>query len=172
MGGGGTAPKMKMSDAFILTGLTLLLGGLFMHAWVTPINHKATDPPYANGASLMWGDQFNFDITVENETIIRIVFKNETGGVISADSVVLAAGELHQHTLAAPDAGYYSYEIDTKETGAIIYVEIERKLMLDMLPFPVGALILAMGLYQRSAAPQAQAEESIPTEVMDAVLDD
>ena len=172
MGGGGTAPKMKMSDAFILTGLTLLLGGLFMHAWVTPINHKANDPPYANGASLMWGDQFNFDITVENETIIRIVFKNETGGVLSADSVVLAAGELHQHTLAAPDAGYYSYEIDTKETGAIIYVEIERKLMLDMLPFPVGALILAMGLYQRSAAPQTQAEESIPTEVMDAVLDD
>ena len=120
----------------------------------------------------MWGDQFNFDITVENETIIRIVFKNETGGVLSADSVVLAAGELHQHTLAAPDAGYYSYEIDTKETGAIIYVEIERKLMLDMLPFPVGALILALGLYQRSAAPQTQAEESIPTEVMDAVLDD
>ena len=52
--------------------------------------------------------------------------------------MVLAAGELHQHTLAAPDAGYYSYEIDTKETGAIIYVEIERKLMLDMLPFRWG----------------------------------
>ena len=40
MGGGGTAPKMKMSDAFILTGLTLLLGGLFMHAWVTPSTTK------------------------------------------------------------------------------------------------------------------------------------
>ena len=60
---------MKMSDAFILTGLTLLLGGLFMHAWVTPMNHAAEDPPYSNGASMMWGDQFNFDITVENETI-------------------------------------------------------------------------------------------------------
>lgn len=163
---------MKMSDAFILTGLTLLLGGLFMHAWVTPINHKATDPPYANGASLMWGDQFNLDITVENETILRIVFKNETGGVLSADSVVLAGGELHQHTLAAPEAGYYSYEIDTKETNAVIFVEIERKLMLDMLPFPLGALILAMGLYQRSAAPAVREDEPSPAEVVDAVLDD
>ena len=34
----------------------------------------------------------------------------------------------------------------------MIYVEIERKLMLDMLPFPLGAMILAMGLYQRAAA--------------------
>ncbi len=54
----------------------------------------------------------------------------------------------------------------------MIYVEIERKLMLDMLPFPLEALILAMGLYQRSAAPQTQEEKPKPTEVMDAVLDD
>ena len=172
MGGGGTAPKMKMSDAFILTGLTLLLGGLFMHAWVTPINHKASDPPYANGASLMWGDQFNLDITVENETILRIVFKNEAGDVLSADSVVLAAGQFHQQSLAAPEAGYYSYEIDTKETAAVIYVEIERKLMLDMLPFPLGAMILAMGLYQRAAAPPSKEEATASRDVLDAVLDD
>ena len=43
MGAGGTAPKMKMSDAFILTGLTVLLGGLFMHGWVTPVAHASED---------------------------------------------------------------------------------------------------------------------------------
>ena len=36
---------MKMSDVFILTGLTVLLGALFMHAWVTPINLNSEDPP-------------------------------------------------------------------------------------------------------------------------------
>ena len=72
MGGGGTAPKMKMSDAFILTGLTLLLGGLFMHTWVTPVNHAAEDPPYSNGASMMKGDAFNIEVTVDNETTLRL----------------------------------------------------------------------------------------------------
>ena len=44
MGAGGTAPAMKMSDVFILTGLTLLLGGLFMHAWVSPLTTAAKTP--------------------------------------------------------------------------------------------------------------------------------
>ena len=66
MGGGGTAPKMKMSDAFILTGLTLLLGGLFMHTWVTPVNHAAEDPPYSNGASMMKGERARQGVAMKN----------------------------------------------------------------------------------------------------------
>ena len=46
MGGGGAAPKMKMSDALILTGVTILVGSLFMHGWVTPIQINGEDPPY------------------------------------------------------------------------------------------------------------------------------
>ena len=72
MGGGGTAPAMKMSDVFILTGLTMLLGGLFMHAWVTPIELNGEDPPYTNGASMMKGDAFDLRVTVEEETTLRI----------------------------------------------------------------------------------------------------
>ena len=94
MGGGGTAPAMKMSDVFILTGLTLLLGGLFMHAWVSPIDHGAEDPPYTNGASMMKGDAFDLRITVEEETTLRIVLKDDTNAILSAESFVLAAGAL------------------------------------------------------------------------------
>lgn len=169
MGGGGTAPKMKMSDAFILTGLTLLLGGLFMHAWVSPVNHDASDPPFANGSSLMKGDAFNIEVIVDNETTIRIVFMDEDGKVLSADSAVQAAGTPLEVTLEAPEGGFYSYEIDTKNTGATISVEIERKLMIDLLPFPIGALLLAMGLYQRSAI--APSEEN-DDDVLDAQLED
>ena len=44
--------------------------------------------------------------------------------------------------------------------------------MLDMLPFPVGATILAMGLYQRAAAPVEEEKPEASSEVLDAVLDD
>ena len=172
MGGGGTAPKMKMSDAFILTGLTLLLGGLFMHAWVSPVNHDASDPPLANGSSMMKGDAFNIEVIVDNETTIRIVSMDEEGKVLSADSAVQAAGTSLKVTLEAPDGGYYSYEIDTKNTGASISVEIERKLMIDLLPFPVGALLLAMGLYQRSAIVTLDENAENVDDVLDAKLED
>ena len=172
MGGGGTAPKMKMSDAFILTGLTLLLGGLFMHTWVSPVSHSASDPPFANGSSMMEGDAFNIQVTVDNETTVRIVFMDEDGTVLSADSSVQAAGSSLKVSLEATQGGYYSYEIDTKNTGATISVEIERKLMIDLLPFPVGALFLAMGLYQRSATASTSQEERLHDEVLDAELTD
>ena len=44
--------------------------------------------------------------------------------------------------------------------------------MLDMLPFPLGATILAMGLYQRAAAPPSKEEATASRDVLDAVLDD
>ena len=90
---------------------------------------------------------------------------NRPGTVLSANSIVLSAGGTHEETLTAATGGFYSYEIDTKGVGASIAVEIERKLMIDLLPFPIGMLLLAMGLYQRAASPSSD-------DVLDAVLDD
>lgn len=162
MGGGGAAPAMKMSDVFILTGLTLMLGGLFMHAWVTPIDHDAEDTPYTNGASMMKGDAFDLRIQVDNQTTVRIVLMDEDNRILNVETVVLAAGEEHHEVITAETAGYYTYEIDTKNVGATIEVDIERKYMIDLVPFPVGGLFLAYGLYQRTAAEE---------EVLDAELD-
>ncbi|RJU98651.1 MAG: hypothetical protein DWC10_02950 [Candidatus Poseidoniales archaeon] len=165
MGAGGTAPKMKMSDVFILTGLTVLLGALFMHAWVTPINLNSGDPPYTNGASLMTDDKVILNIMVENETTIRVVFMDESNSILSAESIVMGAGDSVEREFLADQGGFYTYEIDTKGVAATLDVEIDRKLMLDMLPFPIGAFFLAFGLYQR----QMHTEES--AEVLDAELD-
>ena len=164
MGAGGTAPAMKLSDVFILTGLTLLLGGLFMHAWVTPIDHSSGDPPYTNGASMMKGDAFVLDVEVDNQTTLRIVLMDENDDIVSAESFVLAAGEQHNEVLEMETGGYYTYEIDTKGVSATISTDIERKLMIDLLRFPVGAIFLAFGLYQRNAS---ESEE----EILDATLD-
>lgn len=168
MGAGGTAPKMKMNEVFILTGTTLLLGALFMHAWVSPVAIAAGDDAYTNGASMMKGDSFLISIIVENETTIRLVFYDEDQSVLSAESIVMAAGEQHEATLDAEEAGYYTYEVDTKGVAATLELDIERKLMIDLLPFPVGALLLAFGLYQRKATQDIE-EHTDP--VLDAELD-
>lgn len=166
MGGGGAAPKMKMSDALILTGVTVLLGGLFMSAWVTPVEHKEESPPYVNGASMWAGDSFGIGIAVENDTTVRLVLKDEDGTIVSAQSIPLAKGEKKSVTLEIDDGGYYTYEIDTKGVGATFDLDIDRKYKIDMLPFPIGGLILAYGLYQRDGS-----QDEDEDEILDAELD-
>lgn len=149
MGAGGTAPKMKMNEVFILTGVTLLLGGLFMHAWVSPVVLEDGAEPYTNGASMMSGDAFAVAFTVENETTVRLVFYDEDETIISAESIVLAAGESAKRAYEVDEGGYYTVEVDTKGVETTLELDIERKLMIDLLPFPVGGFFLAFGLYQR-----------------------
>ena len=167
MGGGGAAPKMKMSDALILTGATILLGGLFMVAWVTPIEHLEESPPYVNGASMWAGDSFEIEITVQNTTTVRLVLKAEDGTIVSAESITITAGESDKRSLEIDDGGYYTYEIDTKGVEATLDLDIDRKYKIDMLPFPIGGLILAYGLYQRDGIPEEEDED----EILDAELD-
>lgn len=164
MGGGGTAPKMKMSDALILTGVTILLGGLFMQAWVTPVEHPTDSEPYVNGATMWGGDAFEIKMTVTNATTVRLVLYDEYGSIVSAESIPLAAGETEDQRLEIEDGGYYTYEIDTKGVEATLDLNIDRKYGIDMLPFPVGALILAYGLYQRETPDEEE-------EILDAELD-
>jgi hypothetical protein len=163
MAGGGTAPKMKMNEVFILTGTTLLLGALFMHAWVSPVVLDEGGEVYTNGASMMKGDAFLLDIEVDNETTVRLVFYDEMDNVLSAESVVLGAGESAERTFEAQEGGFYAYEVDTKGVSATLTVDIERKLMIDLLPFPIGAFFLAFGMYQRKTEEEAT--------VLDAELD-
>ncbi|MCH1460883.1 MAG: hypothetical protein L7U25_00830 [Candidatus Poseidonia sp.] len=166
MGGGGTAPKMKMSDALILTGVTILFGSLFMHAWVTPVQLYGEDPPYTNGASMMNGDVFVVNITLANESTVRFVLTDESGKIADAESVPMGSGDQYEKRWVISDGGYYTYEIDTKGEDATLQVDIERKYMIDMLPFPIGAFLLAYGLYQRDD--EVAEDES---EVLDAELD-
>ena len=45
MSGGGAAPAMKMSDVFLLLGVTFLVGGLFVHGLVSPTSLHADAEP-------------------------------------------------------------------------------------------------------------------------------
>ena len=100
----------------------------------------------------MKGDSFRLEVQVENETVLRIALKDDRGEVLNITSTVLASNDVHVATLTVDESGFYSYEIDTRNTAATISVDIERKTKLDMAFLPAGALILATGIYQRLAA--------------------
>ena len=170
MGGAGTAPKMKMSDALILVGATVLLGALFMHAWVSPMALNGDDGSYEKHVNLMSGDRLVIEVTVENETTLRTVVRDAEDRVMEASNVVLAAGATERYTYEAENGGAYSVEIDTNGVDASLDAfSIERGLMIDMLPFPVGTVVLLYGLYLRQ-----NSEEDGPKDhsvAMDAILE-
>ena len=51
----GAAPPMKMSDIFILIGVSILVGGLFIHGLSSSKPVPDDAEPFANGASLQAG---------------------------------------------------------------------------------------------------------------------
>lgn len=159
---------MKMHQAFILTGITLLLGALFMHAWVTPVELNEGSSPYSNGASMMKGDSFVIKMTVKNETTVRLVLYDEDNVIISAESIVLAAGQSTTKTLEMKEAGYYSYEVDAKGVATTLDLDITRKMKIDLLPYPIGAALLAFGIYQRQ---HDEADDEVAETILDAQLD-
>jgi len=165
MAGGGTAPKMKLSDVFILTGITVLFGALFMHAWVVPVTIDGEASVYTNGASMFSGDVIHLDIKVENETTLRFVVEDENGDVVTAESVVVGAGDRVERSFEAETSGFYTYEVDTKGVDATLSIDIERQLMLDLLPFPLGALFLSFGLYLRKEQAATTTESVLDAEL-------
>ena len=91
---------------------------------------------------------------------------DESGKIADAESVPMGSGDQYEKRWVISDGGYYTYEIDTKGEDATLEVDIERQYMIDMLPFPIGAFLLAYGLYQRDD--EVAEDES---EVLDAELD-
>ena len=170
MGGAGTAPKMKMSDALILVGATVLLGALFMHAWVNPLALNGGDDPYEKQVNLMAGDRLVIDITVADETTLRTVVRDADNRVMDASNVVLAAAGTERYTFEADNGGAFFVEIDTNGVDATLdSFSIERGFMIDMLPFPVGTVVLLYGLYLRQSTEND--DNNDPLAAMDAILE-
>lgn len=168
MGGSGAAPKMKMSDALILTGATVLLGALFLHAWVTPTPVYGDDEPYQTSINMMQGDKMEVDIQVSNQTTLRVVVYDESMAIVDTVSWVLANNGQETYNFTADEGGYYTLEVDTNGVdGTINKLDVQRKLMIDLLPFPIGAIVLMYGLYQRQFAVEVDEKST----AVDAVLE-
>ena len=112
MAGGGTAPAMKMSDVFILLGVTFLLGGLFIHGLVSPVGVDAESDPYTSGASLLKGDSMQFTVEAANQSSFTLEVVDQSGSVVLTDSSTLASGESASVDFEAKEKGFYSFSVE------------------------------------------------------------
>ena len=163
MAGGGSAPAMKMSDVFILLGVTFLIGGLFIHGFVSPVNVDADAEPYSNGASMLKGDSFEFTVEVENQSSFEIEIRDENGNVELSEQFNLAGGESESIIFEVEEKGFYSYSVDFVQGSGDVVVDVDRKILIDFIIYPLGAICVIFGMAKR--------RDEMMNQTVDAVLE-
>ena len=97
MAGGGAAPSMKMSDVFLLIGMSILLGGLIMHLWVTPTSLEGDANSKEGGASMLKSDSINFKLNAINASTFTVVVYDEADKEVFSTDGLLSEGEDAEH---------------------------------------------------------------------------
>ncbi len=163
MAGGGSAPAMKMSDVFILLGVTFLLGGLFIHGLVSPVGVDAESDPYTSGASLLKGDSMQFTVEAANQSSFTLEVFDQSGSVVLTESSTLASGESASVDFEANEKGFYSFSVEFSEGSGDVLVDVDRKLLIDFIIYPLGAVCVVFGIAKR--------KDEQGKETLDAVLE-
>ena len=164
MAGGGTAEAMKVSDVFILVGISILVAGFVMHAWVDSeilTNEPGESAVLEKSAILMKNDKLLIDLDFEKSFF-------ETGNYFAPTVTVYVGFEKHE-LVPVGDIVDYEFEYTAKEAGQHFVVvevperfmpddgvvegevlfDVQRSLMLDFMFYPLGALILSFGIYKK-----------------------
>jgi len=140
---------MKMSDVFILLGVTFLVGGLFIHGLVSPVPLDADAEPYSNGASMLKSDTLEFTITAENMSTVDVEIVDENGDVALQESFSLSSGDSTSIKYEAEEKGFFSYTVNFSEGSGAVVVDVDRKLLIDFIIYPLGAVCLIFGFAKR-----------------------
>ena len=165
MAGGGTAPSMKMSDVFILIGMSIVVGGFIMHAWVTPIALDGDQPTLESGASLLKSDTLAFDVEALNEARVVIQIYDEDDALVFNEAWTLAAGDNIDYEFEASDGGFYTYMVTFESGEGEVLVNIGRATMLDFIAYPFGIAFIGFGLYKRNLENEAFSEAVLDAEL-------
>ena len=177
MAGGGTSEAMKVSDVFILLGISILMAGFLMHAWVEPVPLVNEEPgegvKVEKSAMLFKNDKLLIDISVEKGQSLTVMIDSKLGmeELLPVD-IANSNGETD-----------FSYEFTAEERiDAVIFIEldpsssegegglveaeaiinVQRSLLYDFIVYPIGALLLSFGLYKRK---EEQSHEPIDAEI-------
>lgn len=154
---------MKMSDVFILLGVTFLLGGLFIHGLVSPVGVDAESDPYTSGASLLKGDSMQFTVEAANQSSFTLEVVDQSGSVVLTESSTLASGESASVDFEANEKGFYSFSVEFSEGSGDVLVDVDRKLLIDFIIYPLGAVCVVFGIAKR--------KDEQGKETLDAVLE-
>ena len=85
MAGGGTAPSMKMSDVFLLVGMSILVGGIIMHIWTASTALDEASPTLESGASMLKEDTLTFELSPGKNASITIIVLSEDGATVAQE---------------------------------------------------------------------------------------
>lgn len=160
---------MKLSDVFILVGASILLGSFFMHAWSAgPVELDAAEEDeisssYSNGASLLKGDTIEFNIESFNISDFEVKIFDDSNSTVKEYSTFLADGDSQKFTFQANEGGFYTYNVTFFEGQGSVLVDVDRKLLIDFIFYPVGLSLLIFGLVKR--------KELMGQDVLDAELE-
>lgn len=163
MAGGGTAPPLKISDVFLLIGVTLIVGTLFIQEWDQPVKINGDDGLFEGTSQSFSGDTIEIKVTVENESEVRIqIF--EDGEEVEDKKVLVSEGD-DLETKHESEGGELEW-IVTLEAGVDgeVDVDLSRANGLSFLPYLLGLAFAGYGLYRRT-------NDSVEEEVLDAIIE-
>lgn len=164
MAGGGTAPPLKISDVFLLVGVTLIIGTLFIQEWDQPVKINGDDGPFEGTSNSFSGDFLKIAVKVENESEVRIQIFEDGEELESDRTLVSADGELEvEHE---SNGGELEWIVTLEEgVNGEIDVDLSRAYGLNFIPYLLGFAFAGYGLYRRMN------ESSEPEEILDAIIE-
>ena len=177
MAGGGTAQAMKVSDVFIVVGISILVAGFIMHAWVSSEQYDfegGDEEVIEKSFVLFKGDKLEVEISIPTDHLLEVHIA--TDGELtklepideSISDLFIISSNIYQFT--ADSNGEYLMYIDFAPINGNesisqgeIFVDVQRNFLIDFLPYPIGAISLAFGIHKR--------KEEKSTDAIDAELD-
>tara|TARA_B100001142_G_C14313923_1_gene647700 strand:+ start:1489 stop:1992 length:504 start_codon:yes stop_codon:yes gene_type:complete len=160
MAGGGTAEAMKVSDVFILVGISILVAGFVMHAWVDSeilTNEPGESAVLEKSAILMKNDKLLIDLdVVSGDSIsVTVYFDGEANQLIPKGDI-----DNLEYEYTAKEGGQHLVVIQVGASDGVVegevLINVQRSLMLDFMVYPLGALILAFGIYKKKEEKSAE----------------
>ena len=164
MAGGGTAPPLKIRDVFLLVGVTLIIGTLFMQEWDQHAKINGDDGLFEGTSNSFNGDFVKIVVLVENESEVRIQIFEDGEEVQEKKEIVSADGDIElEHE---SDGGELEWIVTLEEgVNAEVDVDLSRVYGLNFIPYLLGFAFAGYGLYRRM-------NESVePEEILDAIIE-
>ena len=153
MAGGGTAEAMKVSDVFILVGISILVAGFVMHAWVDS-EIISSDPEETavleKNVILMKNDKLLIDLDLETGNYVEVTVYL---GLEEYQLIPIGDIDDYEFEYTAKEGGQHLVIVEVEASdGSVegeVLIDVQRSLMFDFIVYPIGGLLLTFGIYKR-----------------------